>query len=530
MERDAATRQAGGPAVPAGDQKLDPLIFVGWVAMVVGMFMAILDIQIVASSLSEIQAGLSASADEIKWVQTSYLVGEVVMIPLSGFLARMMGTRWVFVLSCGGFTISSLACAFAWDLNSMILFRAVQGFLGGAMIPTVFATAYSVFRRSGQSGATVVIGLVATLAPTIGPTVGGWITETISWHWLFFVNVIPGILVTVVVGLVMDVDRGDRSLLRGFDVIGLFLMAVFLGTLQYVLDEGAGDDWFQDPTITRVAIVSAVAGGLFLWRVFRYEHPIVDLRILEDRNFAVGCLFSFVVGVGLYGSVYILPVMLAQVRGFNAMQIGEIMAVTGAAQFACAPLVGRLSRVLDLRAMLAFGLLVFAAGLGLNGFNTSEVGFDELLLPQAIRGVGIMFCMIPVNILSLGTLPRDKLKNASGLFNFMRNLGGAFGLAWIGTAVSNRFDLHFTRLGEYLNPGRGIVQSTLSGLSDHFTDLVAVDPDLAAMKTLSRIVNREASIMAFNDMHLMMAGVFILGLFLMPLVRKPRQAPAGGGH
>ena len=511
----------------SGDRMLG---YIGWVAMVIGMFMAILDIQIVASSLNEIQAGLSASADEVKWVQTSYLIAEIVMIPLSGFLARFLGTRVLFTLSAIGFTVMSFFCAFADSLMTMIVFRAFQGFLGGAMIPTVFSSLYVLFPPSKRHIAIVVIGLTATMAPTLGPTLGGWITENVSWHWLFLVNLGPGMLVATVVWLLVDVDQPDHSLHEGFDLIGLVLMAVFLGSLEYALDEGPSNDWFQDETVAWAATACVTSGVLFFWRMFAYSRPIVDLRAFHDANFAFGCLFSFVMGIGLYGSVYILPVMLARVREFNALQIGTVMAVTGACQFMTAPVIGRLLPKVDLRILLAFGIAMFGLGLYLNIYNTAEVGFDQLLLPQALRGFAIMFCMAPVNALALGTLPLHELKNASGLFNLMRNLGGAIGMAAISTVLEKRTDLHFARLADALNPGRPEVQAQLDALASHFDGRIAGDPSLAAVKTLGGVLSREAALMAFNDVFLVMAAVFFIALLFMPFVRKPRPAARSGGH
>src|SRR6266852_4846082 len=237
------------PAAPADADRIEPRRLLAFLAMVFGMFMAILDIQIVSASLTEIQAGLAASADEIPWVQTAYLIAEVIMIPLSGYLSRALGTRVVFAISAGGFTAASFLCGTASSINEMILWRAVQGFIGGGMIPTVFATAYIVFPRSRITLIAPVIGLVATLAPTIGPTVGGYLTDALSWHWLFFINIVPGLAVTAAALILIDFDEPDWSLFRNFDWTGLLSMAGFLGALEYVLEEGPRNDWFGDDTV-----------------------------------------------------------------------------------------------------------------------------------------------------------------------------------------------------------------------------------------------------------------------------------------
>ncbi|HVR67819.1 MAG TPA: DHA2 family efflux MFS transporter permease subunit [Verrucomicrobiae bacterium] len=516
-------------ALPAGQRDATRREWAGFMAMVLGMFMAILDIQIVASSLTDIQAGLAASADEISWVQTSYLIAEVVMIPLSGFLSRLLSTRTMFVISSTGFTLASIACAMSWSLESMIVFRALQGFIGGAMIPTVFATAFTLFPDRQRTLVTVMIGLVATMAPTLGPTLGGWLTQTMSWHWLFLANVLPGAVVILIVAWLVDFDRPDWSLLRGFDGIGLALMALFLGSLEYVVEEGPRNDWLEDRTIAMFAAVAAVAAIGFFYRMFTYERPIVWLKAFHDRNFAVGSLYSFIIGIGLYGSVYLLPLFLARVRGWNSLDIGLLMIVTGAAQFLSAPVAGALSKRLELRVMLGMGLLLFGGGMWLQSFATAEWGFWEYFLPQAVRGFSLMFCFLPINTLALGTLPPQELKNASGLYNLMRNLGGAIGLAAINTVMIQQDAIHTARLAEHLTAANPGVTNYLSSLAAYYTGLGVADPRAAALQTLTRLADREALVMTFNDTLLLLAGLFFSALLLMPLIRKPRAA-AEGGH
>ena len=515
--------------MPVQSGQVDRIQFIGWVAMVVGMFLAILDIQIVASSLENIQAGLSASPDEIGWVQTSYLIAEVVMIPLSGFLSRLMSTRWLFVISAIGFTVMSIASAFAWSIESMIWFRAMQGFLGGAMIPTVFATTYIIFPPEKRNTASVMIGLIATMAPTVGPTLGGFLTQSLSWHWLFLINVIPGVLIATVVGMTLRIDKGDRSLLKGFDLKGLIAMAVFLGSLEYVLDEGPKDDWFDETAIVYGTIVCVIAGIYFFWRMFRYDKPIVDLKSFADRNFTMGCVFSFTLGIGLYGSVYIMPLMLGRIRGYDSLEIGIVMAVTGISQFICAPIAGKMTAKYPPRVVLGIGLIMFAIGLAMHGFNTSEVSFNELIFPQIVRGAALMFCMLPVTNLALGTLPPEKIKNASGLYNLMRNLGGAMGMAGINTLLDKRIDYHFSHLAEHINPASTAFKQYLATIMARYSDMGIADPHAAAMKFIVNLVTREASMISFNDVYLAMAATFFIAFLLLPLARPARQTSAGGG-
>src|ERR1700756_495953 len=277
----------------AAAERIEPRRLVAFLIMVFGMFMSILDIQVVSASLTDIQAGLSASSNEVSWVQTAYLIAEVIAIPLSGYLSRALGTRLLFAISAAGFTVASFLCGFTSSIEQMILWRAIQGFLGAGMIPTVFASAYTVFPRSKFHIVGPIIGLVATLAPTIGPTVGGFITDAMSWHWLFFINVVPGVLITVGVLTLVDFDQPNFALLEQFDWFGLIFMAGFLGALEYVLEEGPQYEWLQDTSIAIFAWVCGISAIAFFWRVFTVGEPIVDLRAFSDRNFAVGCVLQF---------------------------------------------------------------------------------------------------------------------------------------------------------------------------------------------------------------------------------------------
>src|SRR5208282_2607564 len=284
----------------------------------------------------------SASQDEITWVQTSYLIAEVIMIPLSGFLSRAFSTRTVFVASAAGFTLMSFMCSRASSLDEMIVWRAAQGFIGGGMIPTVFSSAYTIFPRSKMNLIAPIIGLVATLAPTIGPTAGGYLTDLFSWHWLFLVNIIPGIIVSVATWFLIDFDKPDLKLLKNFDWTGLMAMAAFLGALEYALEEGPSKDWLESGPVTTALVISGLGAIVFFWRAFTARQPIVDLTAFADRNFWTGTALAFVLGIGLYGLTYIYPVYLAAVRGYSALMIGETMAITGVCMFIMAPISGRL--------------------------------------------------------------------------------------------------------------------------------------------------------------------------------------------
>jgi len=535
--------QAGNPIAPlrnlansarspetVGDDRIEPRRLIAFLAMVFGMFMAILDIQIVSASLTEIQAGLAASSSEIAWVQTAYLIAEVVMIPLSGFLSRALGTRILFSVSAAGFTAASLMCGLSTSINEMILWRLVQGFIGGAMIPTVFATSFMIFPRSRMGLITPLIGLVATLAPTIGPTVGGYLTDTLSWHWLFFINIVPGIAVTLVTFALIDFDRPDFKLFEHFDWPGLVFMAGFLGALEYVLEEGPRNDWFGDDTVLICAWASGLSAIAFLARVLSAREPIVDLRAFTDRNFALGSLFSFVLGIGLYGLTFLYPIYLAQIRGYNALMIGETMFVSGLAMFATAPVAGQLMNRLDPRIMLLVGFLFFAVGTWWMTYLTKDWDFWELFWPQIFRGVGLMLAFIPINNISLGTLPQERVKNASGLYNLTRNLGGAVGLAVLTTILNDRTDLHLARLHDAVTWSRPQALEMLDTLTMRFQSYGS-DAQAMALKQLTLLAHREGVVMAFADVFFLLTILFA-GLGLLAIImKKPNQGAAvSGGH
>jgi DHA2 family multidrug resistance protein len=525
---DATTTRSPAMDAAAASERIPPLRLLAFLIMVFGMFMSILDIQVVSASLSEIQAGLSASSSEVSWVQTAYLIAEVIAIPLSGFLSRAFGTRLLFAISASGFTIASFLCGLASTIEQMILWRALQGFLGAGMIPTVFASAYTVFPRSKFYIVGPIIGLVATLAPTIGPTVGGYITDAMSWHWLFFINIIPGIGITIGVLALVDFDSPNFALLERFDWWGLIFMAGFLGSLEYVLEEGPLYEWLQDTSVAVCAAICAVSAIAFFYRVLTAQEPIVDIRTFTDRNFGIGCLISFCVGIGLYGLTYMYPRYLAEVRGYSALMIGETMFVSGITMFFTAPIVGRLMLRVDMRLIIATGLIIFAAGSYQMTWITRDYDFYELLVPQILRGIGMMLAMVPTNTIALGTLPPDRVKNASGLFNLTRNLGGAVGLAVINQVLNDRTDLHIARLQERVTWGNATATETLNMLTQRLQGMG--DAALMAMKQLSQIVHRQAVVMGYGDAFFMLTLFYVSLSLMVMLLKKPASGSTEPAH
>jgi DHA2 family multidrug resistance protein len=500
---------------------------IGFFSMVVGMFMAILDIQIVASSIAQIQAGVSASADEIAWIQTSYLIAEVIGIPLSGLLNRAFGMRMLFVLSAGLFTASSMLCALAWNLESLVIFRIIQGFVGAAMIPTTMAAGFSLFGPNRSMLQQVMIGMVATLAPSIGPTLGGWITEHASWHWLFLVNVLPGILAATSVWFFIPRSPINLKVIGGIDFIGLGFMAVFLGAFEWVFDEGPKAGWFEDGDISLWMAICVVTGIIFFWRTLTKSNPVVDLTVFRDRNFAVGTMVTTVVGLGLFGSVFITPLFLGQVRGYNALQIGQIMSIGGLAMFIGGPMAGACIRRFDPRYVLGFGLASATLGLYLNSFMTAQSGFNELFWPQFFRGLGLITCMVSANFLSLSTVPPHRLPNATGLVTVCRNLGGAVGLAALNTMRLTYGNMHTQEIASQLNPAEPSVQAFLAQTEQRLRMLGEADPHQQALIQLARRAQLESAVMTFNNLFMAMAVSFFVMLLLSPLLQRPKVGAKG---
>jgi len=486
--------------------------------MCLGMFMAILDIQIVASSLPDIQVALHIPGDRLSWIQTTYLIAEVIAIPLTGYLTRLMTLRWMFVAAIMGFTLASVGCAASAEFGTLIAFRALQGFCGGAVIPAVFTSVFLLFPRSGHVRATTIAGVFAVLAPTLGPIVGGYITETYSWHWLFLINFAPGVVVAATTGAMLRTGRPDWSLLRRFDYPSLILLGGALASLELVLKEGPPRGW-GDGYVLALLATCLSSGALLIHRSLRREAPLVPLGDFGDRTFAIGSLYSFILGAGLYGSVYLMPLFLGLVRDHTPFEIGTIMLVSGASQLMTAPIAAPLERRLDPRLLTAFGFGLFGIGLLANGFQTYETDFEGQFWPQLLRGVAVMFCILPTTDLALEGRSGANLAVASGLFNLMRNLGGAVGIAVIDTILELRAPLHVTRLIERLQAGDPKAALEVGLPLDRFHNLPLGPIDEATKEAVRPLIERAAAVASFNEAYLVLGGCFLLSLLLLPLLR-----------
>ena len=499
-------------------------IWIGFTAMCVAMAMAVLDIQIVASSFTTIQAYFHVSADRLSWIQTSYLMAEVIAIPLTGWLTRAASLRWMFAAATFGFTLASLACALCETLPLLIVVRVVQGFCGGMLIPGVFTSVFSMMPERHRVPATALAGTLAVLAPTVGPAIGGYLTEHYTWHAIFLINLVPGAIVTALVAGFVRVGSADPTEFRRIDYRAIGLAAVFLATLELVLKEAPKHDW-QGLFVYATIGICTVTGTAAIWRSLNKPHPFVDLRRFRESTFTLGCLLSFVLGLGLYGSVYLLAIFLGLIRDHSPLEIGKIMIVSGAAQLMTAPVAAWLETRTNPRLLTAVGYGLFAAGLLANGFESVTTDFDGLFWPQVLRGASVMLCILPATRLALDTLMPQEVADGSALFNLMRNLGGAIGIALVDTILVKRTPTHASELATRLQAGDPDA-ARIVGLPTQFFHGHDMGPVNETMRAIAEpLVKKAALVQSFNEAWLSIGALFALSLLLVPLMRRvPRSA------
>lgn len=498
-------------------------IWIGFAMMCVGMFMAILDVQVVATSLPTIQRALNIPQDRMSWIQTAYLIAEIISIPLTGFLTRMLTMRWLFAVAILVFTLASAACANSHGFASLIAWRIVQGFSGGTLIPAVFTAVFLLFPVRLEALATMIAGVLAVLAPTVGPIVGGWITQTYSWPWLFLINVPPGIVAGIVAARALPKERLAFDEVRHLDVTALALGATALSALEIAIKEAPERGWTAALPAGLLALFFFASVG-FIYRTLRSPSPLVELRTFRDRNFAIGCLLSFILGMGLFGSVYLMPVFLAYVRAHNALEIGRIMLVTGIAQLVMAPFTVALLRRYDERVLTAIGFLLFGVGLVLSAWQTTSTDFSEMFWPQLIRGCAIMLCFLPPTQLALGRLAKTAIADASGLFNMMRNLGGAVGIALIDTVVYTRAPEYSRSLVDRLTAG-DLDTAKILGIPPELFGAALLDPEKQAM--LAPLIEKTAFTDAINDAWRLIALTTLAVLVFVPWARRAPRTESG---
>lgn len=491
--------------------------WLGFAGLCIAMFMAILDIQIIVTSLAVIEEALGIGADRMSWIQTSYLIAEIITIPLTGLLMRVMSLRKLAITATALFTLASVGCALSTGFSMLIGFRILQGAAAGVLMPTVFTAVFLLFRPgTEQALATVLGGVLAVIAPSLGPIVGGLITENFSWHWLFLINVGPG-LVTILLALTcLQREPMNPQLLKHLDVMSLLFLAVSLAALEIGLKEAPDRGWLSPITLLLFGTFA-----LLLWLTVIRPRPVVDFSLFRDRYLAYGCALSFLLGIGLYGSVYLLPVFLSLVRYMGPVEIGMVVLVTGLAQLASAPLSVLLDRMMPPRFLSLTGFALFAAGLLMSGFETRQSGYEELFWPQVVRGFALGLCIVPVTRFALGFLPVERVSDASGLYNLTRALGGVIGIALIDTILFSRSAEHADRLKEMMAADPEKAARLLQITTDEFPD----PSDPMGLLGVMDIIQEAGVTMAVNEAWLSMGGITCLAVILLW-----RMGPIRGGE
>jgi DHA2 family multidrug resistance protein len=514
------------PAVGTGfatSLKTSLKTWLGFVLMCVGMFMAILDIQVVATSLPTIQQALQISPEAMSWIQTAYLIAEIIAIPLTGLLTRVFSLRWLFVGAVSVFTLASIGCALSGYFAVLLAFRAIQGFAGGMLIPAVFSAVFLLFPQRLHAVATTIAGVVAVLAPTIGPVVGGFITDTWSWPWLFLINVIPGLIAAVATPRLLPREPTNLPELSKLDLRAVGLLVGALASLEIGLKEAPQQGWLS-PTCIALLVLSVSCFVLLIQRCLLAAHPILRLDSMKRRTFAAGCALSFCLGVGLFGSVYLMPVFLAFVRNHDAFQIGTIMLVTGVAQLIAAPCVMFLESRVDARVLTALGFALFASGLAMSAFQPRTADFAEMFGPQVVRGVAIMFCLLPPTRIALGDLPMAEVADASGLFNLMRNLGGAIGIALIDTILYGRVGSHAMDFRDRLLAGDVTAANAIGLRPDLLQNRPRGAPDDAVIAYVQPMVEKASLALCVNEAWALLGGIALLGLIVVLFTRDRAES------
>jgi DHA2 family multidrug resistance protein len=502
-----------------------------WIAVLsamLGAFMAVLDIQITNSSLREIQAALSATMEEGSWISTSYLVAEIVMIPMTAWLVQVFSARRMALWISSGFLVASLLCSMAWSLESMIVFRAMQGFTGGALIPLAFSLVLIKLPPHHRPKGMALFAITATFAPCIGPTLGGWLTENLGWEWLFYINLPVGVV--MIAGMLYGLEKKPSNwpLLKVGDYAGILTLGIGLGCLQVFLEEGHREDWFESDLIFALGVISTISLITFVIVQFSRTAPLINLRILANRNFGLGSIGSIGLGMGLYGSIFLLPMYLSQIQDYNPQQIGHVIMWMGLPQLVLIPLVPMLMRVISPKILCAVGFGLFAASSFFSGFLNPDFAGPQLNQIQLLRALGQPLVMVTISMIATAYLLPQDAGSASSLFNVLRNLGGAIGIAVIATLLDTRAALYFDYLREAISPTNPQVAERLALLTQQ------LGSEQAALGYLSKTVHQQASIMAYNDafhiVGIMLAISMVALFFTKPLPAAALNNADAAGH
>ncbi len=521
------------PASAPATQAVSAMTWIAVIGATLGAFMAVLNIQIVNASLADIQGAIGAGIDDGGWISTSYLIAEIVVIPLSGWLAQVFSVRIYLLTNAVLFLVFSAACALAQDLPQMIVLRAVQGFTGGVLIPMAFTLIITLLPKSKQPIGLAMFAISATFAPAIGPTIGGYLTENYGWEYIFYVNLVPGAIMIAMLFFSLEAKPMKLALLREGDWAGIITMAIGLSALQTVLEEGNKDDWFGSSFIVRLAWIAAIALTLFVVIELTSQKPLLNLRLLFRRNFGFGILANFLLGVALYGSVYILPVYLSRIQGYNSEQIGVVLAWTGLPQLLLIPLVPRLMKRFDPRIVIGIGFALFSASNFMNIYMTNDYATDQLFWPNVVRAIGQALVFAPLSAVATAGIEAENAGSASGLFNMMRNLGGAIGIAALQTLLTKREQYHSNVLSQSVSVFEQATRTRIDQLTQYFMNhgvIDRVDAMHRAYVAIGKIVQKQAFILAFSDTFYLLGVALIVALIAALMLKKPDHLDAGGAH
>ncbi len=515
-----AARTHGGTQVdpPAAPGGVDAVPFRTWLAVLastLGAFMAVLNIQITNAALPDIQGAIGTGLDNGGWISTAYLITEIIVIPLTGWLARVFSMRVYLLANAILFLVFSMSCASAHDLGQMIALRAFQGFSGGVLIPLAFTIIMTMLPKSKQPIGLALFAISATFAPAIGPTIGGWLNENYGWQYIFYVNLLPGIIMLGMLAASLEPAPMKLALLREGDWSGIATMAIGLGALETVLEDGNKDGWFGSPFILHLSIVAAIALAAFVVIELTKRRPLLDLRLLLGRNFGFGTLANFLLGSALYGSVFILPLYLSQTQGYNAEQIGEVLAWTGLPQLVLIPLVPKLMGRFDSRVLVTVGFILFGGSALMTIHLDGNFAGSQFMLPNIIRAIGQALVLTPLAALSTTDVRVGDASSASALFNMSRNLGGAIGIAVLQTAFTWREQYHSNVLSSSVSLASNDTEHTITILTQYFLSHGISDPAIArheAIIGVGNIVRHQASIMGYGDMFFLLGAALFLAL------------------
>jgi DHA2 family multidrug resistance protein len=503
------------------------------IAVMAGTFMEIIDTTVVNVALPHMAGSLSAGVDEATWVLTAYLVSNAVVLPITGWLSALFGRKRFLMICLVLFTVTSMLCGSAPNLGSLIVFRIFQGIGGGALQPISQAILLESFPVRERGMAMAVWGIGVIFAPIIGPLLGGWITDNLSWRWAFYINLPIGILSLIMTALfIFDPEYIKKQRAGSIDYVGLGFLVVGLGCLQVVLDKGEREDWFSSAFIVRLAIMAIAALILLIYWELKTRHPVVDLRLFKERNYAAGVTIFFFFGFVLYGSIMLLPLYLQTLMGYDATLAGWALAFGGVGSLMILPIVGRLTQIIDGRWLIGAGLLINALAVYMMSHYNTQIDFFTAWFPRFIQGFGLGTTFVSLTTLTMSRISQEKMGNATGIFNLMRNLGGSFGIATATTLLARRSQLHQSRLVEHLTPlnlpfqaWQHRIGEVLPGLSPNWHWWQSPQP----LTGLYLEVQRQAQMLSFCDDYWFFTIVFLALLPLVFLMRRAPESAAGPG-